>query len=208
MNFDFDDEMIEVVMLAAFKQKNKKDIFEKVYLQSLIDAFSRIPKELRKEEKIRDALTRDLENENPLTKDLIARKYLFVSIEQLKQLSETEKSRADIVFSTMGLEFVIECKRLQSAETVYLEEGIKRFIDLKYAEKDDFAGMLGFIIGGNPEKIVANLKEKVKTYHPSKDMEKWLAKTCAEHDLSFQSKHLRSNNTEIHIFHLFFDLSA
>jgi len=31
MKFDFDDEIIEVVMLTAFKQKNKKDMFEKVF---------------------------------------------------------------------------------------------------------------------------------------------------------------------------------
>jgi len=175
-------------------------------LQSLIDAFSRIPKELHKEEKIRDALIRDLENENPITKDVIAKKYLFVSIEQLRQLSETEKSRADIVFSTMGLEFVIECKRLKSAETAYLEEGIKRFIERKYAANDDFAGMLGFIIAGNPEEIVKKLKEKVKEFHPAPNIEILLEKKCLEQELSFQSKHTRTNNTEIHIFHLFFDL--
>lgn len=206
MKFDFDDEQIEIVMLAAFKQKNKKDMLENVYLRALIDAFSRIPKELRTEEKIRDALLRDLENENPLTKEVIAKKYLFVTLEKWKQISEKEKSRADIVFSTMGLEFVIECKRLKSAETAYIEEGLRRFIELKYAEKDDFAGMLGFIVAGNPEKIVQNLKNKVKDFHPTTDIENWLAKQCADHHLSFQSKHLRNNEKTIHIFHLFFDL--
>ncbi|TAF63740.1 MAG: hypothetical protein EAZ55_12800, partial [Cytophagales bacterium] len=90
----------------------------------------------------------------------------------------------------------------------YLEEGLQRFIELKYAERDNFAGMLGFIIAGKPENIVKNLKKKVRSFHPAPDIEAWLSKKCLDQPLSFQSKHLRNNDTEIHIFHLFFDVRA
>jgi len=95
---------------------------------------------------------------------------------------------------------VLKCKTLKSAETKYLEKGLKRFIEMKYAANDDFAGMLGFIIAGNPEEIVKKLKEKVKEFHPAPNTEIFLNKKCLEENLSFQSKHLRNNNTEIHIF--------
>jgi len=200
-------EQILLVNLRLLGFEGKEDTIKNLYLKAVIDAFSRIKTTEHLEEKIRDLLVKDLESENPI-RELLESQILDLNWEKWLNISETEKARADLTFFLSGFQFVIECKTLKYADKKYLEEGIKRFIDLKYAEKDDFAGMLGFIIGGNPEKIVANLKEKVKAYHPSKDIEKWLAKTCAEHDLSFQSKHLRSNDTEIHIFHLFFDLRA
>jgi len=73
-----------------------------------------------------------------------------------------------------------------------LKDYLQRFIDMKYAANDDFARMLGFIIAGNPEEIIKKL----------------LNKKCLEQNLSFQSKHIKTNNTEIHILHLFFDLRA
>jgi hypothetical protein len=102
-------------------------------------------------------------------------------------------------------DFTVECKLLKYADKKYLDEGLQRFIDLKYAENDNYAGMIGFIIKGKPENIVKNMKKKVKDFHPTPDIQTYLDKTCANHNLSFQSKHIRSDNTKIHIFHVFFD---
>lgn len=81
-----------------------------------------------------------------------------------------------MAFYATGLKIVIKCKTLKFADKKYLKEGIKRFIELKYAKKDGFAGMLGFIIAGNSEKIIENLKKKVKNFYPTPNMNKWLEK--------------------------------
>ena len=83
--------------------------------------------------------------------------------------------------------------------------GIERFITLTYSKNDNYAGMFGFIVGGNPRKIVNTLKQKVRAFHPSETIESLLKQQCADMELSFQSKHLCKNNKEIHLYHLFFD---
>ncbi len=199
-------ERIRQRILSALGHQSEYEIVEQRFLKSIVDAFTRIKVESNLEEKIRDAIVRDLETLNPYTKDFLAVKFFFLSFEDWENVSDNERSRSDIAFRTTGLRFVLECKTLKFASKKYLEEGLQRFIDLKYAANDNFAGMLGFIIAGKPENIVRNLKKKVKTFHPAEDITQWLDKKCLEQNLSFQSKHIRSNETEIHIFHLFFDL--
>ena len=46
---DFNDDLIKVVMLAAFGFQSKEEIFEEVYLKALLDSFERIPKDLKTE---------------------------------------------------------------------------------------------------------------------------------------------------------------
>jgi len=114
-------------------------------------------------------------------------------------------------------QFIIECKRLRSANQVYIKgrynktkekyevNGIERYIKLTYAKNDEYAGMMGFIIQGNPENIVKKPSHKVKSFHPSDEMEQLLKQECADWKLSFQSKHIRVNGKAIHLYHLFFD---
>ncbi len=180
----------------ALGYDNDEDFINNLILKSIIDAFSKIIIDTSLEEQIRDILVRTLETKNEEIKELLNAKFLFLDTERRKNISDTEKVRTDISFSTSGFEFVLECKTLKFASKKYLEEGLQRFIDLKYAANDNFAGMLGFIIAGNPENIVRNLKKKVKTFHPAEDITQWLDKKCLEQNLSFQSKHIRSNETK------------
>ncbi|NJO02153.1 MAG: hypothetical protein HC880_11110 [Bacteroidia bacterium] len=103
---------------------------------------------------------------------------------------------------------ILECKKLEFTDKKYLEQGIKRFVELKYAEKDYFAGMLGFIIRGNAETIVRNLKKKVSEFHPAPGMAERIELRVLDHPLSFQSQHLRINEKPIHLYHLFFDFTV
>lgn len=199
-------EKILMFSLRVLGYKNKQDMLENLYLQALSEAFVRIQNVLNLEEKIRDAFIYDLENNSPIISGHLKDKTVILTWEKWINLSDTEKSRADICFSISGFEFVLECKLLDCADKRYLEEGIKRFVELKYAEDDSFAGMLGFITKGNPKRIVTNLKKKVTNFHPSNAMEDFIDKKCLDHELSFQSKHKRINDTEIHLYHLFFDL--
>ena len=189
--------------------ENEEEIIDQLYFKALLDTYERIKRgELPElEGKITDSFIRDLENNNIITKDLIQDQILILTWERWFNVGQAEKSRADICFSVSGFEFVLECKKLEFADKKYLEEGIKRFIELKYAEKDHFAGMLGFIVQGNPKRIVENLKQKVKGFHPDPNIETLLAKKVLDHELSFQSRHLRVNEKPIHLYHVFFDFS-
>ena len=186
--------------------KSKEDLYENLYLKAFIDSYHRIGKDAILEEKIRDRFVFDLERENPLTKDWIQRQILFLNWERWINVSEGEKSRADISFSISGCgEFMIECKRLKYADTRYLDGGIKRFVELKYAKYESHAGMIGFVIGGEIKQIVNILKPKINDFHFSPGCESLLKKSCSDWEYSFQSRHDRSNNTYIHLYHLFFD---
>lgn len=200
-------EQFKDFFLRTLGYHSEQDLFENLYLKAIIDSISKIENISRLENKIRDALIKDLENENPLTQKLVDKQILILTWERWLNVTEEEKSRADICFSMSGFEFVVECKRLEFADHRYIEEGIKRFIELKYAEKDNFAGMLGFIISGNPYNIVESLKTKIKEYYPDSDMEFFLTQKVLGQALSFQSRHQRLNQKDIHLYHLFFDFT-
>jgi len=185
--------------------KTKEDLYENLYLRAFIDTYRRIGKTSVLEEEIRDRFVFDFERVNPLTRDLIQQQILIVTWERWLNVSEEEKSRADISLSISGFEFIIECKRLKFADSKYLNDGIKRFVRLKYARGDTCAGMIGFVIAGDIKKVVENLKSGVKDFHFSPGFEYLLRKGCLDWEYSFQSKHTRSNNTPIHLYHLFFD---
>ncbi len=185
--------------------KTKEDLFENLYLTAFIDTYRRIGKASILEEKIRDEFVYDFEWENPLTKDLIQQQILILTWERWLNVSKEEKTRADISFSISGFEFIIECKRLKCADSRYVNGGIKRFVELKYAKNDSHAGMIGFVIGGRIKPIVNNLKPTVKAFHFSPGFENLLEKRCLSWEHSFQSKHTRINDTRIHLYHLFFN---
>ncbi|MDX2302190.1 MAG: hypothetical protein NW226_05285 [Microscillaceae bacterium] len=202
-------EILKAFILKFLGYKSQEDIVENLYLKSFLDAYDRI-KELDfkfLEEKIRDLFIKDFETENEYTQELLKERTIILTWERWYYLEKEEKSRADISFSFSGSDFVLECKKLSFADKKYLEEGIQRFIELKYAEKDNFAGMIGFIVSGNAERIVQNLKRKVKNFYPAPEMEEVIKLKVLEHALSFQSKHLRINDHSVHLYHLFFDFT-
>lgn len=185
--------------------KSKEDLIENLYLKAFIDTYKRIKRISIKEEEIRDQFVRDFEWVNGHTKNLIQQQILILTWERWMNVSEDEKSRADISLSMSGFEFIIECKRLEFADIKYINSGIKRFVELKYAKNDTCAGMIGFVIAGNIEKICNNLKPKVREFHFASKNEHLLQVNCLNWQHSFQSKHNRINKTHIHIYHLFFD---
>jgi hypothetical protein len=196
--------------LHTLRYKTKEDLYENLYLRAFINTYQRIGKTPGLEEEIRDRFVFDLEWENPLTKDLIQQQILILTWERWLYNPGKEKSRADISFSISGFEFIMECKRLKFADSKYLNDGIERFVRLrfvrlKYAGRDTCAGMIGFVVGGDIKKIAAHLKTKVKDFYFSPGFEYLLRKRCLDWEHSFQSKHERNNNTRIHLYHLFFD---
>jgi hypothetical protein len=180
-------------------------LFENLFLAAFIDSYQRIGKSSTLEGKIRDMFIADFEQLNPMTRDLIKDKILILNWERWMNAPGDAKTRADISFAISGFEFIIECKRLKSADSKYIDEGIKRFVQLKYAESDSYAGMMGFVIGGDIGRIVETLKAKIKDFHYTAGFESLLGKNCLNWKHSFQSRHNRDNDVPIHLYHLFFD---
>jgi len=191
--------------LAQVGYKSKQDFLLNCLLKACIDSYRRIEKTSLLEEKIRDQFIYDFLWKNPVTKDLIQKQLLTLNWERRSINPDKEMSRADISFSFLGLEFIIECKRLKFADSKYLNDGIKRFVDKKYAANDSHAGMIGFIIAGDIDNIVDNLKSKVALFYYSQGSEELLKKKCLSWKYSFQSAHNRNDDTTIYLYHLFFD---
>lgn len=192
------------------KYPTQRDVIEQLYIQAIIDSYARVKTipNIGKlsEPKIRNKLAYDLENKNGVIKDWINERIIQLTTEG-QIIKKEDIYRTDIVFFISGFgSFVIECKRLTSAEQRYIGDGIRRFTDLEYAQKDEFAGMISFVVRGNILTIVEKLTRKVKAFNFDSAFENLLGSKYAGWDTSFQSNHIRINNERIHIYHLFFAL--
>ena len=209
--------------LFTFRSKYPtiKDLIEKLYLIAIIEAYHWI----RENENITDLLENEIKNKfikhfkhiNPFLKEYI-NNYTIILTAENQVYTEQEIHRTDFEFISSYHEnkFVVECKRLTSAETRYIHgttdkngeykiDGLEKFIDLIYSQNDNYAGMIGFIIKGDPLKISNKIKDKVGDFHPVNGIELLLKQRCTDWKMSFQSKHLKKNKSEIHMYHLFFD---
>jgi hypothetical protein len=196
----------------TLKYPTQKDIIEKLYLNGIIRSYNNINQtegncEL-KENEIRNKFIYDFKYHNTDFEKLINNKILYFASENQTVKEDGTIYRTDIEFiiSSFGL-FTIECKKLKSAESRYINDGISRFTDLKYSEKEEYAGMIGFVCSGHISKIVNNLKPKVRAFCFANDSDNVLNKKCVDWEFSFQSKHLRTDGSIIHLYHLFFDFS-
>lgn len=207
------------------KYSSHKEVIEQLYLKAFINSFERI-KDIENintliENQIRDKFQYDFEHNNPLITEYINNQTITFNSES-QIITEDDKYRTDIKLfcAWYRKQFIVECKRLKSAHKDYVEgrynkeknkyqvNGIERFVTATYAKNDDYAGLIGFIINKNPDKIVKRLKSKIIAFHPATNIEFLLKQKCVDWDLSFQSKHIRTNTTEIHLYHLFFDFSS
>ncbi|RJQ26360.1 hypothetical protein C4565_07030 [Candidatus Parcubacteria bacterium] len=199
---------MEELFLKAFKEasryKSKKEI-EELCFKSIIDSYQRV-KQLSginslNENGIRDQFVIDLETKNKLIRHAIDNRIIEVIPESWNPV---KRNRSDIKFSLpfINRDLIFECKKLYSAESRYVEDGLIRFIKLQYSEKENDAGMIGFII--NPKNIlniVKKIRERVCKCHfyrlGGEDVLGW--------PYSFQSIHIRINSKKILILHIFFE---
>jgi hypothetical protein len=170
-----------------------------------VECYKNIKKDKHKENDIRDLFVKQLLLTSHDLGKMIQNKIVFINWERWVMSTSDEMGRADLSFSISGIDFLIECKRLKYADIEYIREGIKRYIDLKYACGDDYSAMLGFIISGNISDITDNLKAKIKDTGISRTREIIDNKVC-NWDYSFRSRHERNDQSEIYLYHLFFEL--
>lgn len=188
------------------------ELVHELYIPSIIDSFGRLRVvdkiDTLIENHIRNHLAFDLENDNSILRPYLEKKLLKLTKENTLLISLEETMRTDIEFflSEFG-DFVIECKKLSSADQRYIHDGLARFSGEFYSKKDEEAGMIGFIYGGAIDNIVTNLKPKVKAHQPGADIDALLKEICCGYKHSFHSRHTRITQPEIFIHHLFVDLT-
>ena len=193
--------------LSSISYKSKQDLYENLYLKAIVDSYSRIDKTSGLENTIRDRFIRDLENYNPLTSTLIQNEILVVDFEKWINVKETEKRRIDISFTIQGLRgrFDIECKRLfqqESKNEAYINDGLIRFTELKYARNNQYAGMIGFVVSGHVPTILDHTISRTKAFQFAGEFSD--AK-CVNWDYSFISNHKRGDDSIIQVYHLLFE---
>jgi len=199
---------MEPVFVKFFKEvsryRSKKEI-EELCFKSLIDSYRRVKQiegiESLNENRIRDEFVVDLEKKNELIRHAIDNHIIIVIPENWDAV---KRRRADIRFdlSIIRRNLIFECKRLQSAESRYLDDGLVRFIRLEYSEQEDDAGMLGFVIKPkNLIDVISGIKAKVCQFH----FLRLIDKQVLGWPYSFQSLHVRIDSRKILICHLFFE---
>jgi hypothetical protein len=193
------------------RYKTYSSLVEDIYISSLVESFERLKAVPgiadMTENHIRNHLAFDLENHNTLLYPFFQTKLLKLTKENTLLLSPEETKRTDIEFFISGAgDFVVECKKLQSADQRYISEGINRFVTKVYARSAQEAGLLGFVVGGKCASVMAGLRTRIgnersfdKEYiHPTK--------TCGAYKFSFHSLHKRESIAAILLHHLFVDL--
>jgi hypothetical protein len=112
--------------------------------------------------------------------------------------------------------FTFECKRFgeNANPKLYVNKGIKRFIEkkgsgFKYASNLPFAGMIGFIEEGNPNEIISEINNILKT-HKHILTENFLNKVSIESDFehSYCSNHRRGPDLHITLHHIMYDYNG
>lgn len=110
--------------------------------------------------------------------------------------------------------FSIECKRLKdtSKNKLYIDEGIKRYVQNHYAQAMPFAGMIGFIEKGVISEIKDDIDKRLSNYNEAGKLitHELLHFFAVEKNFrfSYSSKHNRVRNLPITIYHLFLDYSS
>jgi hypothetical protein len=193
---------------GSYKFSSKKEVYEKAYLQAIVDSYNsvRVVKTTGLENHIRDRIVFDLQNHNPTTAQLYQLEILDIIPERVNMLTQTEKSRADICFhwSPIG-KFDVECKLVfqqPSKNKKYLNDGLIRFVELKYAKNNDYAGMIGFVVSGNIATIMNQITKETLVFHKSDEA---IKDSEINWDYSFNSIHKRTDDRSIQIYHLFFN---
>lgn len=197
-----------------------KSLIEDLYLSAILDSYPRVKSipSVNKctENQIRDKFIYDFKNASPLLKDYIQNKIIVLTTEnQAYTKSLTQRTDIELISSWHGHHFVVECKRLSSAESRYVHgttkngvyeiDGMEKFIELIYAANEKEAAMLSFVIKSDIQKTTNKLRDKVEKFRPASSMSSFITQKCLGLPTSFQSKHTRTHGNLIQIYHVFLD---
>jgi hypothetical protein len=188
--------------LRVLGYKSKQDLIENLFIKSINDTYNRIDKNIGIENDIRDRFIYDFYYKSNMLKGLINRNILFVNWERWVFKNEDDLGRTDLSFAISGIEFMVECKRLKSANSQYINEGLHRFINKDYSENESYAGIMGFVVEGDIQNICFSLETKCK--RESYCENDFVKKKTYNAENSFITSHKRNKIENINIYHLFF----
>ncbi|WP_319591707.1 hypothetical protein [uncultured Draconibacterium sp.] len=139
---------------------------------------------------------------------------------------EEREGNYDIVInhSYWGNAFHFECKNLSLDHSKNLiskyvcynmghkvyDGGVYRYFNGKYAQNQDFGGMLGFVLSDNLKTIKAKINEKLKMKFdtsPNGDLKHITDNSIGNNDFTFDSIHNR-NNVDFILHHILFDFTS
>lgn len=107
--------------------------------------------------------------------------------------------------------FSFECKRLKDLgkNRLYIQQGIKRYVENSYARAMPFAGMIGFVEAGDITSIKDDINCRLSEWNEKGEVTtiELLRFFKIEKDFkySYSSKHERVKNTSICLYHIFLD---
>lgn len=110
--------------------------------------------------------------------------------------------------------FSFECKRLKDLgkNRLYIDQGIRRYVENAYAGAMPFAGMIGFVEKGDIVRIKDDIDLRLSALNGSRELTtiEFLRFFKVEEDFefSYSSKHERVRNSPIALHHLFLDYSS
>lgn len=150
--------------------------------------------------------------------------YLFSAIGENTNDEEIEGFYDITILSTIweSKNFHFECKNLDGStdlinkyvcynkgKNVY-DGGVLRYFNGKYAQRQSFGGMIGFMLGGNTqenkEKLIKKMESKLVS-SPEGDLIRILDNSIEDNNFTFDSLHKRLGR-EFTIHHLLFDFTT
>lgn len=190
--------------ISKFGYNSIEELIENLYIQAIIDSYSRIDNCIATENDIRDRFIYDFYYGESSLKQWLQLKIIHINWERWLFKEKNKLGRADLSFEMSGFDFIVECKRLKDASNKYINEGLQRFIKNEYAEKDSYSAMLGFVINNKSLDIKNKLYDKCKNVNYINND---FSKSNIDNWLGFKSAHLRVDKSEINVFHLFFEFN-
>ena len=170
---------------------------------------------------IRDELLIKYLKNNEIRNKIQLTKYLF----DREVPEDNTAGRTDIkvqtinTFSDQSAYYIIECKRLDNQNingttglnAKYIENGIMRFVKLKYSTNNNLNGLIGFIVGSlDIQKNIENINKLLETHFADANTKTKLTVACfIQHfDHSYFSIHKRKKDKQnIKLYHLMLDFS-
>lgn len=115
----------------------------------------------------------------------------------------------DFCFRTWGIKdeyFGVECKNLYESNRSYIKRyvdtGVGNYITGRYGSRSSTSSVAGYILSGNPDSIITELREEMSSLSPRLN----LTKELRTKDEQYRSIHIRTiDGICITIHHLFLD---
>ncbi len=195
--------------LFFYKFQKKENTIIELVLKPLIEAYNIAKTDKNmvnyKENKITKKIVWYLKNSTSIS-NLYQKRSISIIMRPKEHITIDDICEPDIKFIIKDYVWMeIESKRIYEennnwsiSEYLSSDKGIGRFLSGKYSENENHGGMVGYIQNGNLSDIINNVKKGLKNCNLKKISNKNIINNC------ISSIHLRTNNDDITIYHLFF----